>query len=173
MTLQFVKLTEPTTTIVEAFNRWENDPKLVPFTRPSKNQEELEQPKEVTLEGLKKRLSDHDVFLIYQDDKLIGEMNYMINPGHLYKNDEKTAWIGINIGETEGRGKGVGYDAILYIEEQIKNAGINRVELGVFEFNEQAHKLYQKLGYKEITRIADLTYWDGKMWCDIRMEKYL
>nr|WP_311775181.1 hypothetical protein [Alkalihalobacillus sp. TS-13] len=43
----------------------------------------------------------------------------------------------------------------------------------MFEFNKQAYKLYQKLGYQEIGRIKDFTYWNDKMWYDIRMEKYL
>ena len=47
------------------------------------------------------------------------------------------------------------------------------MELGVFEFNTRALKLYQKLGYTEIARIDAFTYWEGKMWQDIRMEKYL
>jgi hypothetical protein len=29
------------------------------------------------------------------------------------------------------------------------------------------------MGYREIGRIDDFTYWQGKMWQDIRMEKYL
>jgi hypothetical protein len=32
---------------------------------------------------------------------------------------------------------------------------------------------YQKAGYREIGRIPDFTYWNDKMWQDIRMEKYL
>jgi hypothetical protein len=35
-----------------------------------------------------------------------------------------------------------------------------------------AHKLYQKAGYVEIGRIPDFTFWQDKMWEDIRMEKY-
>jgi len=50
---------------------------------------------------------------------------------------------------------------------------LKRIELDVFEFNTQAIKLYRKLGYKEIARIPDFTYWQGKVWQDIRMEKYL
>jgi ribosomal protein S18 acetylase RimI-like enzyme len=83
-----------------------------------------------------------------------------------------TAWIGITIGDPEGRGKGIGYKAIQYLEEEIKKQGLNRVELGVFEFNTQAQKLYRKLGYEEIGRIENFTYWQEKMWKDIRMEKY-
>ncbi len=97
----------------------------------------------------------------------------MADPSHLYKKEQGTAWIGITIGEPEGRGKGNGFIAIQYLEEQIKQQGLRRIELGVFEFNKQAHKLYRKLGYEEIGRIQDFTYWQNKMWNDIRMEKYL
>jgi len=60
-----------------------------------------------------------------------------------------------------------------YLEEQIRDNGLHRIELGVFEFNLPAIKLYQKMGYQEISRIDDFTYWQGKMCQDIRMEKYL
>ena len=36
-----------------------------------------------------------------------------------------------------------------------------------------AIKLYQKAGYTEIGRIKDFVYWQGRLWQDIRMEKYL
>ena len=58
-------------------------------------------------------------------------------------------------------------------EEEIRKAGCKRIELGVFEFNEPAKKLYQKMGYAEIGRIPNFTFWQGKMWTDIRMEKYI
>jgi RimJ/RimL family protein N-acetyltransferase len=155
------------------FNRWENDPTLIPLTRPNKNKSELERKRIITLDNLTQRLEDHHIYLIYLDDQLIGEMNYMVDPGHLYKKEPGTAWIGITIGEPEGQGKGVGYVAIQYLEEQIKKEGLKRIELGVFEFNVQAQKLYQKLGYKEIGQIKDFTYWQDQLWSDIRMEKYL
>jgi len=60
-----------------------------------------------------------------------------------------------------------------YHKSEIRLHGLKRIELGVFEFNENARRLYQKLGYKEIGRIPDFTYWNGKMWPDIRMEKEL
>ena len=100
-------------------------------------------------------------------------MDYRVDPGYLYKNEPGTAWIGILIGEAAARGRGIGAPAIQYLEEQIEVQGCRRIELGVFEFNTNAHKLYQKLGYREIARIQDFTYWDGKMWQDIRMEKYV
>ena len=110
---------------------------------------------------------------IYLDDQLVGEMNYMVDPPHLYKKEPGTAWIGITIGDAAAQGKGVGRAAMQFLEEQIRAQGLKRIELGVFEFNTRAHHLYQKLGYQEIGRVAAFTYWDDKMWADIRMEKYL
>lgn len=173
MNVQFIKLIEPTQSIVDAINRWENDPTLIPLIRPNKNKSELEHREEITLDDFTKRLENHDSYLMYLNDQLIGEMNYMVDPGHLYRKDPGTAWIGITIGEPEGRGKGIGLLAIQYLEKQIKMQGLKRIELGVFEFNKNAIKLYQKLGYKEIGQIDNFTYWCDKMWKDIRMEKYV
>lgn len=172
MNTYFIKLTEPTQTLVDALNRWENDPTLIRMTRPNQNKSDLERER-ITLDSLTQRLESQHIYLIYLNEQLVGEMNYMVDPSHLYKKEQGTAWIGITIGESEGRGKGIGYSAIQYLEEQIKKQGLKRVELGVFEFNIKALKLYQKLNYKEIGRIEDFTYWQSKLWSDIRMEKYL
>ena len=50
---------------------------------------------------------------------------------------------------------------------------LRRIELGVFEFNTSAFRLYERLGFKEFARIDAFTWWQGKKWQDIRMEKYL
>ena len=60
-----------------------------------------------------------------------------------------------------------------HVETEIRLRGLARVELGVFEFNENARRMYEGLGYREIARIKDFTYWNGRMWQDIRMEKRL
>ncbi|GGJ91277.1 hypothetical protein GCM10007063_12370 [Lentibacillus kapialis] len=173
MNTSFIKLTEPTSSVADAFNRWENDATLIPKTRPNKNKSALEHRSIVTLDHLMQRLENHHIYLIYLDEQLIGEMNYMVDPGHLYKKEPGTAWISITIGEPEGRGKGIGYAAIQYLEGQIKAQGFQRIELGVFAFNTQAQKLYQRLGYKEVGRIENFTYWQDRWWSDIRMEKNL
>ncbi|WEG10899.1 GNAT family N-acetyltransferase [Pullulanibacillus sp. KACC 23026] len=172
MSISFKKLIEPDSDLASVISQWENDPSIIPLTRPNQNQEELDHREEVTVEELMKRMEHHQIYLIYLDDQLVGEMNYMVDPSHLYKKETGTAWIGITIGEPVGRGKGVGYKAIQFLENEIKKQGLNRIELGVFEFNQTAHKLYSKMGYKEIGRIDQFTYWQGKMWTDIRMEKY-
>jgi len=170
---RFAPLVEPTPEIASAFTRWENDPTLIPLTRPNRNEEDLETQQLVTLDTLTRRLKHHHIYLIYLGIQLIGEMNYQVDPKHLFTKEQGTAWIGITIGERQGRGKGIGYQALQYLEQQISARGLTRIELGVFEFNTSGIALYQKLGYKEIGRVTDFTYWQGRMWQDIRMEKRL
>ena len=173
MNIKFRKLVEPTADITEYISRWENDPALIPFARPNKDQEALDAREVVTIEALEQRLEHDHMYLIYLDDQLVGQMDYQIDPKHLYKKHAGTAWIGIVIGEETARGKGIGQLALEYLENEIKLHGLGRIELGVFEFNTNAIKLYQKAGYQEIGRIPDFTFWQGRMWQDIRMEKYI
>jgi len=173
MSISFRKLTTPTAAIATVLNLWANDPTLVALIRPSSNLEELEEQVSMTVESLTKRLEYLAIYLIYVDGQLVGEMSIQIDPGHLFKKETGTAWIGIVIGESSARGKGVGNQAMGYLEEQIQEQKMKRIELGVFEFNANAIKLYKKMGYQEIGRIDNFTYWQGRMWQDIRMEKYL
>lgn len=173
MKITFEKLITPIPEIAIFLNKWANDPMLIPFMRPNRNKEELEEQVFVTVESLSKRLVDHPIYLIYADGQLVGEMSFQIDPDHLYKKELRTAWIGIGIGEAFARGKGVGTKAMQYLEKQIQAKGLKRIELGVFEFNTNALKLYKNMSYQEIGRINDFTYWRGRMWQDVRMEKYL
>jgi len=127
----------------------------------------------MTAASLKKRLELNPMYLIYADGQLIGQMNYQIDPDHLFRRIAGTAWIGILIGEAFPPCKGVGTQAMKYLEVQIQSQGLKRIEIGAFEFNSKAIKLYKKLGYQEIGHIDNFTYWRGRMWRDIRLEKYL
>lgn len=173
MDVKFKKLIEPDAEALESLNKWENDPNLIPLIRPNKDKDALELREVLTIQDLEERLEHNHTFLIYLGNQLVGEMDYQIDPKHLYKKEVGTAWIGIILGEEIARGKGVGQVALQYLEEEIRKQGLRRIELGVFEFNTSAIKLYQKAGYREIGRIPDFTYWNDKMWQDIRMEKYI
>ena len=170
--ISFLQLKQPSEEIAAAFTRWESDLELVPFSRPNQSQEDIEKVETVTVEALARRLERHTIFLIYSGRKLVGEINYQIDPPQLFKKVEGTAWVGITIGEKEARGRGIGVKAMQFLEKQILDAGLKRIELGVFEFNKPAIALYQKMGYAEIGRIKDFTFWNGRMWQDIRMEKF-
>ncbi len=167
----FERLTLPTREVAEAFSRWESDPALIPLMRPNRCEADLTQRSVVTLEELSARMRDHAMFLIFLEGRLVGEMNYMVDPDHLFHAEPGTAWVGITVGEALARGRGLGTQAMRYLEDQIWAAGLTRIELGVFSFNAPAIHTYRKLGYTEIGRIPDFTYWQGRMWEDIRMEK--
>jgi RimJ/RimL family protein N-acetyltransferase len=171
--MRFEPLVEPTQAISDAFTRWENDQALVHLSRPNRSQEELEARRIVTIDELAERIVHGQNYLILLDGHLVGEMSYQLDPAHLFTREPGTAWISITIGEAHGRGKGVGRQALRYLEQQIAAHSLKRIELGVFEFNAPALALYRKAGYGEIGRLPDFTYWQGRMWHDIRMEKRL
>ena len=173
MDITFIKLITPDKKIASSLESWSNDSTITHLIRPNQNQKDLERFVPVTVASLEKQLEDFSIHLIYLDGLLVGEMNFLADPIHLYKKDPGTAWIGLVIGEESARGKGIGIQAIKHLEEVIREQKFPRIELGVFEFNIRAIKLYEKLGYQEIGRIADFTYWRGKMWQDLRMEKLL
>ena len=173
MDIRIVKLTEPTEEIAAAFTKWENNPTLIHLIRPHRTQKDLDRRFTITVEDLTQRQEHHVSYLILLDGQLVGEVDYQFDPPYLHKRDVRTAWLGIIIGEETARGKGVGRQAIQLLEVKLKQQGIPRIELGVFEFNTRALKLYQNLGYQEIGRIQDFTFWQNRMWNDIRLEKYL
>ena len=173
MDITFKNLVTPDNEIASTLETWSNDPIISHLIRPNQNQNDLEEFIPVSIDTLEKQLRDFSIYLIYLDGLLVGEMNFIADPGHLFKKAAGTAWIGLVIGNESARGKGVGLQAIKHLEMKIREQNFSRIELGVFEFNIQAIKLYKKLGYHEIGRIADFTYWRGKMWQDIRMEKIL
>ena len=173
MDIQFEKLTQPNAETAGSISRWENDPALIHFIRPNRDQAALDKTETVTVKVLEERLQHSQMYLIFLQDQLVGAMDFQIDPKHLYKKDMRTAWIGIVIGEEIARGRGIGYLALQHLEKEISAQGLKRIELGVFEFNTHAIKLYRKAGYQEIGRIPDFTYWQGKLWQDIRMEKLM
>ncbi len=171
--IRFIRLENPGPEVLEAFNRWENDPFIISLSRPVRDDRELNAKCTLTLDNLAKRLINQTIYLIYEKDRLIGEMNYQADSGPLLKKEPGSAWISIVIGEEDCRNRGIGYIAMQYLEEHLKSEDIKRIELGVFEFNIRAINLYKKLGYKEIGRIDNFTCRQGKMFQEIRMEKYI
>lgn len=174
MQINFKKLVIPTPQIAMTMYHWANDPALVHLMRPSRDKAELEMKVSLTTTTLAERIMNgHVIYLIYADAQLVGETNYIIDPPHLLKKEPNSAWLGIGIGEASARGRGIGTLAMQKLESEIRAEGLARMELGVFEYNEHAIRLYQKMGFQEIGRIEEFTYWQGRMWTDIRMEKWL
>jgi RimJ/RimL family protein N-acetyltransferase len=71
--------------------------------------------------------------------------------------------LAIAIGENELRGKGLGQNAMkLVLEFAFHELNLHRVQLTVFDYNIQAIKLYEKLGFKHEGMYRDFIQRDGK-----------
>ena len=104
---------------------------------------------------------------------VVGEVSLEIDCSCIVNPRPNTAWIGIVLGEPVGRGRGIGRKAMLHIESLAAERGAKRVQIGVFEFNTRARRLYESLGYHEVKRMPEFTWWQDKMWTSIRLEKSL
>ena len=98
-------------------------------------------------ENLKKGSHIYAIVL-NETDELIGNVGVEdIKPAH------GTATVGIFIGEAQNRGKGYGTEALnLLVGYAFGVLNLQNIMLMVFEFNQNAVKSYQKVGFKEFGR---------------------
>lgn len=125
-----------------------------------------------TLEGEKKYLEENSnpeatfVIVTLEDNKMIGTVSLeRIN----WLN--RTATLGVFIGDKEYRSKGYGTEAIkLLLEYGFKYMNLNNIKLDLMEFNERALKCYQKCGFKEYGRRRKCRFINGKYYDSISMD---
>lgn len=99
----------------------------------------------------------------YPDLRPIGGTN-------LFKIDHanRTAELGIMIGDPASRGKGLGTEAVKLMCDYGFNAlGLNNIILMTFEWNIAGQKAYEKAGFKEIGRRRQARWFAGRYWDDI------
>lgn len=161
---------------LKALLKWENNEELFYLTNPTTKENTTY--KEITAKEFIERYQKDpnlakNVFMIFDNKKPIGNFSIQIDPKQLMKHVKGTSWLGIAIGEKDYWGTGAAQIAMNIFEEKSRKIGATRVELGTFEFNYRAERFYKKLGYIEIGRLCNFTYWNGKYWDDIRMEKSL
>ncbi|NGX63378.1 MAG: putative N-acetyltransferase YycN [Candidatus Anoxychlamydiales bacterium] len=91
------------------------------------------------------KLSDQQhLYDIYTDDTKIGFIWFSQKAMH----DPNIAWLCWLTIDEEYRNKGYAKETILKVENELKQLGIKKVGLNVYKKNEQAFKLYKKLGYE-------------------------
>lgn len=171
MELILKKLEKYTLEDFELMAKWSNDKEIMCFNTVNREEKELEDVSaEVLMDGAIKNKSK-SIYFVMKDLEPIGEVSIIDQFQYLESKDEKVAWISILIGEKGYRGQGFGEKAMILLEDQCRVMGYEKIELGVFRFNERARKLYKKLGYEEFKVIPDFTYYNGKWHDDIRMIK--
>jgi RimJ/RimL family protein N-acetyltransferase len=78
-----------------------------------------------------------------EDDRLIGATGL-----HRTRWKDRATSFGIFIGDSERRGAGYGTEATrLVLRYAFETLNLNRVELGVYDFNKAAIRVYEKLGF--------------------------
>lgn len=89
---------------------------------------------------------------------------------HRGRPEDRHAELGIVIGEKDCWSQGYGTDAILtLVRFAFYQMNLNKVALGVFDFNEKAQRIYRKLGFVEEGRFREEYYQDGRYIDVIRM----
>ena len=149
---------------VEKFTEWLNDFETTDYTGRSAIL--------TTLEGERKYLEENSnpeatfVIVTLEDNKMIGtvsleDINWI----------NRTATLGIFIGDKEFRSKGYGTEAIrLILEYGFKYMNLYNIKLDLMEFNERALKCYEKCGFKEYGRRRKCKFVNGKYYDSISMD---
>ena len=149
---------------VELFTEWLNDFEITDYTGRSGML--------TTLEGEKKYLEENSspeatfVIVTTEDDKMIGTVGLEdIN------SINRTATLGIFIGDKDYRDKGYGTEAIkLILEYGFKYMNLNNIKLDLMAFNIRALKCYEKCGFKEYGRRRKCKFVSGKYYDSISMD---
>jgi diamine N-acetyltransferase len=112
--------------------------------------------------------SDALVFTIIENDGVRPVGNIALQDID-YRN--RTAEMGIYIGEVASRGRGYGSEATsLLINFAFRVLGLQNIMLRVYEYNEPAIRVYEKAGFREFGRRHQAQFMDGRFWDVILME---
>lgn len=77
--------------------------------------------------------------------------------------NNRNVWLGIGIGETGQRGKGIGQEAMcLLLDFAFFELNLHRVQLSVFEYNQPAIRLYERLGFVREGTYREYIHRDGR-----------
>lgn len=115
-----------------------------------------------------RKKEDLRTFSIYlnQEKKVIGNISLMWID---FQNRKAEMWIAIL--DKNSRGKWYGTDAVkLIVEFGFRVLGLNKINLRVIWFNDRAKAVYEKVWFKEVWRLREESFRNGKFHDDIYME---
>ncbi|HLU36032.1 MAG TPA: GNAT family protein [Thermomicrobiales bacterium] len=115
-------------------------------------------------DGVSKQ-SNIAMFTIYElpDYRPIGNVDL-----HKIDATNRSAELGIMIGEANARGRGLGTEAVrLVCDIGFNVLELNSISLVTFGWNVAGQKAYVKAGFREIGRRREARWFDGRYWDDI------
>ena len=106
------------------------------------------------------------------EDKFIGFLGVWVNLIH------REAWVGLGIGERDFWSKGYGSDMMQLCQQYVfMELGMERLSLGLFEYNPRALRSYEKCGFRLEGRSRQEVVREGRrydsLWMGILREEWL
>lgn len=149
----------------EKYAMWMNDFGVTDYTGRSHTILSLESEKE-WLENERKKGSCILAIVELATDEVMGTISL-----NSVDNINRTAILGIMIGEDKYRNKGYGTEAIkLLLDFGFNYLNLNSISLALLDVNQRALRCYQKVGFKEYGRQRQCKYVNGKMHDLIHMD---
>lgn len=75
------------------------------------------------------------------------------------------AELGIWMAQREGRSQGFGTEAVnLLLDYAFEVVRLDKVHLGVYDFNEAGLRTYERVGFRYEGRLRQMLYYDGRLW---------
>ena len=151
---------------VEKFTDWMNDFQTTDFIGRSGQAITFIGEKE-WLENSVKNVQDRSFSIIeLNHNKLIGTISL-----ENFNWIDRSAVLGIFIGDSEFRGNGYGTEAIkLLLEYGFKYLNLHSIRLDLLAINERAHKCYLKCGFKDTGCSREAIYVCGKYYDKLHMD---
>ncbi|MDD2921079.1 MAG: GNAT family protein [Anaerolineales bacterium] len=147
----------------KAYTTWNRDSELdrlqSPLARLHSAKSGIEFFKKITEEAT----PAHHLFAIraLEDDRLLGDIGLDV----INNWSGRDAFVGIGLGNRSDWGKGYGTDAMkLALRFAFTEINLNRVTLGVFEYNPRAIRSYEKAGFRHEGQTRGALLHDGKRW---------
>lgn len=148
----------------EIFTEWMNDFYVTDYIGRSCKIMSLQDEKEYLEKAKKEEISF--AIIDAQKDEMIGSIGL-----HSIDNINRTATLGIFIGNKDYWSKGFGTEAIrLLLDFSFNYLNLNSIDLALMEFNDRALKCYQKCGFKEMGRKRKCRFVNGKYYDTIFMD---
>lgn len=132
----------------EAYAKWDNDLEVaIPLGDEAYTSTTIESLQNDLQGAFSKKSHIYDIVTL-EDDRIIGRCMYF-NINHT----DRTAYVGIVIGEKDYWNRGYGTEALqLLLEYGFYLLNFHNVMLGVYSYNTRAIKCYEKVGFKVIGR---------------------
>ena len=151
---------------LEKFTEWMNDFEVTDYTGRSGQITTIVREKEWLENSARNTESRNFNIIESKDNKLIGTIGL-----EHFNWIERSAVLGIFIGDKDFRSNGYGTEAIkLLLEYGFKYLNLHSIRLDLLAINERAHKCYLKCGFKDTGCSREQIFLNGKYYDKLHMD---